>query len=272
MRRPLFATLALLVAGSSPARALSWFDGDRLALPCRPTVACTADIVPPGSFELEMGYLIRRLHDPAIQHSLPFLAKLTLAEWIQLQVGGNGPTFANAPVPTRYVDDIVAGFKFHLADQARYVPSFSWSVELSSPLAAAPGYIRSYDLLWTSYFTKDFSWLHTDLNLGANLWRLEGPVLLQPWAALALSVELPRHFTVMAENYFFSDASPLAPKDGGLLLALAYAPRPWIVVDVGGDLGYFPSQRSMSAFVGLTILPVAFWEPASEPRKHSPPR
>jgi len=264
--RTAMMTLIALAVGSRPALAALWFNDDRKALPCRPTIACTADIVPPGSFELETGYLFRKLHRPIMQHSVPFLAKLTLAEWVQLQVGGNGPTFANGPEPARFVDDIVAGFKFHLADQDRYVPSFSWSVELSSPLAAAAGYIRTYDLLATLYFTKDFSWLHADFNVGFNLWRLEGPVLPQPWVALALSVELPAQFTVMAENYFFVDASPVASKDGGLLLAVAFAARPWLVLDVGGDIGYFASQRSVSAFVGMTILPVDFWESASERR------
>ena len=271
-RRPAMITLAALVIGSRPALAASWFNDDLKALPCRPTIACTADIVPPGSFELEIGYLFRKLRSPLLQHSVPFLAKLTLAEWVQLQVGGNGPTFANAPVPARYVDDIVTGFKFHLVDQARYVPSFSWSIELSSPLAAAPGYLRTYDLLATLYFTKDFSWLHADFNVGFNLWRLEGPLLPQPWVALALSVELPAHLTVMAENYFFADGSPVVSKDGGLLLTVAFAARPWLVFDVGSDVGYFASQRSISAFVGMTILPVDFWESASEGRKILRPR
>ena len=208
MRRSAFlVSLSVMFAGSSSALGASWFDENRQALPCRPTIACTADIASPGSFELEMGYLFRKLSNSTLQHSVPFLAKLTLASWVQLQLGSNGLTFANAPEPTSYFDDIVTGFKFQLADQAQYVPLFSGSVELSIPLDAAAGYIRTYDLLTTLYITKDPSWLHADFNLGLNLWRLEGPVLLQPWTALALSVELPGHFTVMAENYFFAHAS-----------------------------------------------------------------
>lgn len=143
---------------------------------------------------------------------------------------------------------------------------FSWSVELSTPVGSAPGYFRTYDLLATSYLTKDFWWLHADLNLGLNFWRLEGPLLAQPWVALALSVEPVRHFTVMAENYFLADASPIAPRDGGLLLAVAFAARPWLVLDLGCDIGYFPSQRSVSGFVGMTILPVHLWDSASDRR------
>jgi hypothetical protein len=263
--RAAFATLLLLVA-SSDARAVSWL-GDQQALPCRPTIACTADIVPPGSVELEMGYLFRKLHDPAIQHSVPILGKLTLTEWLQLQIGGNGPTFANAPVAMRYLDDLVAGLKLHLIDQDRRTPAIATSLELSSPVSRSPGFTRSYDLLYTLFVTKDFAWLHADLNIGFNLWGLDGATRPQPWVALALSVALPRGFTVMAESYYFLDAAPIAPEDGGFLAALAYAPRPWIVLDAGGDVGYFQSLRSFSLFAGATIAPVDFWQSAAE-RRH----
>jgi hypothetical protein len=273
VHRTLVATFlaAAILAGSCPASAASWFDDSQQALPCRPTIACTADLVPPGSLELEMGYLFQRLGDPVTQQSVPFLAKLTLADWVQFQIGSNGPTFVHGPEPTHYVRDLVTGFKFHVVDQSARAPSVSLSVELSIPLAAATGYIRTYDLLGTLYVSKDFSWLHVDLNLGLNAWRIDGPTLLQPWAALAFSADLPWHLTAMAETYYFHDASPIAPKDGGLLLAVGYAVRPWLVFDAGGDLGYFPSQRSASAFVGMTIFPGNFWQSASELRaRHHP--
>ena len=46
-----------------------------------------------------------------------------LAERVQLQVGSNGPTFADGPMPTRFFDDLVAGLKLHLANQSRLEPS-----------------------------------------------------------------------------------------------------------------------------------------------------
>jgi hypothetical protein len=256
-RRISILIVAALTARASTAAAVSFLDDG--ALPCRPTIACTADLVPPGTFELEVGYLFRKLPDPVVHHSIPFLTKLTLTEWLQLQIGGNGLTFINSPVATQFVDDLIVGFKFHWADQKRYEPSFSWSVALSLPLVDAPGYTRTYDLLTTIYFSKDFSRLHADLNLGVDLWRLEGPTRIQPWASLALSVGLGRGFTVMVENYYFADAGPIAPPDGGFLAALAFAPRKWIVIDAGGDIGYFPSQRVFSVFAGVTIAPIAFW-------------
>jgi hypothetical protein len=253
------ALLVFCAASSSPARAAALPDDQMHSLPCRPTIACTADIVSPGLLEVEAGYLYRRLRGDVNQHSVPFLVKLTLAEWVQLQVGGNGPTFADRPVPVRYVDDVTAGFKFHLTDQARWLPSVSVSAALSIPLATAQGYLRTYDALFTAYLTRDFGWLHADLNVGLNLWRLEGPLAPQPWTALALSVGLPASFGVMLESYVFADAVPVAPKDAGLLAAISYSPRPWLVFDVGVDLGFIHSTRALSAFAGMTVVPVELW-------------
>jgi hypothetical protein len=249
------------LAWTQRASAGAWHDKDQQALPCRPTIACTADIVPPGAAEVEVGYLFRQLQGTTHQHAVPILLKLTLAAWVQLQFGSNGPTFANGPVATRYLDDLVTGLKLHVLDQSRRIPSLSWSVELSSPISTAAGFIRSYDLFYTLYATKDIGRLHADLNAGVNLWQLEGATKPQAWVALAVSTELPRRFTIMAENYYFSAAAPFAPQDGGLLVALAYAPRKWLVLDVGGDVGYFQSMRSYSVFSGMTITPVRFWRP-----------
>ena len=192
------------------------------ALPCRPTIACTADFVPPGVMELESGYIYRRLGDGANQSSIPFLLKLTLLEWVQLQIGSNGPTVASAPSEARFFDDITVGLKFHLHDQTRHTPSISLSSTLSIPTFQATGYTRTYDALFTACVTKDFGWLHADWNVGGNVWRLEGPPLPQAWTALALSVPLPRHFGAMLEVYYFSDAAPVNPRDGGLLAAVSY--------------------------------------------------
>ena len=47
---PLALAPALLLA--LPARAAGWPDERDRVLPCRPTIACTADLVAPGTFEI----------------------------------------------------------------------------------------------------------------------------------------------------------------------------------------------------------------------------
>ena len=243
-----------VVLWSARAVADVFPDPSYSALPCRPTIACTADIVPPGVLELESGYIYRRLGSGAHQSSIPFLAKLTLLEWVQLQVGSNGPTVASAPSEARYFDDVTLGLKVHVRAQSAHAPSISLSATLSIPTFQATGYTRTYDALFTAYATKDFGWLHADWNVGANAWRIEGAPLPQVWSALALSVQLPRRFGAMLEGYYFSDAAPVNPHDGGILAALSFQPRRWIVLDAGPDVGLVRSTRVASAFVGVTVI------------------
>jgi hypothetical protein len=40
---------------------------------------------------------------------------------------------------------------------------------------------------------------------------------------------------------------------------LSLTPKPWLVFDFGGDVGWFPSTRAHSLFLGMTIIPVVLW-------------
>ena len=242
--------LAVVVALAGAARADSY-----TALPCRPTIACTADFVPPGVLEIESGYIYRRLAGGVNQSSLPFLVKLTVAPWAQLQLGSNGPTLQG---DAHYLDDVTAGVKLRLHGQTAHVPSISVSAALSAPTFAASGYLRTYDALFTAYVTKDLGWLHADWNLGGNVWAIDGTPITQAWTALALSTQLGAGVGVMVEGYGFSDASPIAPRDAGLLAAVSYQPSWWIVVDAGPDVGLV-STRVGSVFVGVTFIAGELW-------------
>jgi hypothetical protein len=237
-------------------------DSDRV-LPCRPTIACTAELVPPGTFEIEAGYLYRAATPGAglaTQRSSPVLLKLTVATWLQVQVGSNGFTVAQGDAPGRFFDDVTLGLKLHLLDQAGARPALSLSGTLSLPTPAGQqGYLRTYDALFIGYVSKDLGPIHADLNVGANVWRLEDHPLPQGWTALALSMDLVAPFGVMAEGYYFSPAAPVATRDGGFLFAFTHAPRRWLMFDLGGDVGFFPATRAYSAFVGMTVIPAVLW-------------
>src|SRR5262249_28224791 len=149
-------------------------------LPCRPTIACTADLVAPGTLEIEAGYVYRRAAGGAAQRTWPFLIKLTVAPWVQIQVGSNGYTASPGSAPARYFDNVNLGLKFHLADQLGARPAFAISGALSVPTSAGQeGYVRAYDALFTGYASKDLGPVHVDLNAGVNLWRLEDHPLPQ---------------------------------------------------------------------------------------------
>lgn len=149
MSLPLFATVIAILGSAATALASPWpGDGDH-AIPCRPTIACTADIVPAGTLEVEAGYLLRRLPGAVDQHSTPLLIKFTVADPLQLQLGSNGYTHIDGTTPARFVDDLVVGAKLHLADQSERRPALALSAALSVPLVDQRGYIRTYDGLFT---------------------------------------------------------------------------------------------------------------------------
>jgi hypothetical protein len=260
------ASAAASLATAGPARAVETPDARDKTLPCRPTIACTADFVPPGTFEVEAGALFRSLGPSATtrQWTFPFLLKLTLAPWVQLQAGSNGFTGAAGAVPQDFFDDAILGAKFHVLDQTEWMPSISFSGEASIPTFRGEGYDRTYDAFFLAYVTKDFGPVHADLNVGWNLWSLDAAPTSQGIVALALSANLPPIFGVMGEAYYFSNAPPIAPRDGGLLFAFTHSPRNWLIFDMGADIGWFPSSRAYSLFVGMSIIPVVLWRPAHD--------
>jgi len=240
-------------------------DSNDQSLPCRPTIACTADIVAPGAFEIELGYLVRHLSLPAWQHTTPFLLKLSVVEWAQLQLSSNGMTFQSGAQQARYFDNIQVGAKFHPLQQSKFVPSISFSAAYSFPTANGQlGYVRTNDLELIAYITKDFGWLHVDLNIGVNIFRLERKPLTQGFFALALSGAIGKGFGVLGEGYYFSRAQPLVDRDAGILLGFTYAARSWLVFDVGGDIGLISTVRGFSLFTGMTIVPVDLWDTVAE--------
>ena len=229
------------------------------ALPCRPTISCTADITAPGTLEIEAGWQASRLPDRTRQWSYPFLLKQTLTKWFQLQAGSNGLTTTRGEVPSQYFDDVVVGAKLHLHDQGDLSPSLAITGQLGIPTFEADDYQRVYDAFLIGHASKDISWLHVDWNVGVNLWRIEQSPLAQGFTALALSTSLPPPFSIAVEGYAFTDAAPLASHDGGIRAAVGMTPRPWLVFDIGGDAGFFPSTRAYTVFVGMTIVPFVWW-------------
>ena len=83
------------VAAALFALATAAHAGEASVLPCRPTIACTAHIEAAGLLTLEAGYLLRKLDKDVTQRSMPFLFKLSFNDWLQGQLGSNGPTFAD---------------------------------------------------------------------------------------------------------------------------------------------------------------------------------
>jgi hypothetical protein len=250
-------------------------------LPCRPTISCTADIVPPGTVEIEAGYAARYVRPAGFVHAEPLLFKLTLVPWLQAQVGSNGYVAQTGSVARaiRY-DDIWFTLKAHLVDQVSgsAIPSIAVSAAMSVPsFGPASDFPFAYDASFWGYVSKDLGRVHLDLNGGLNEWQFDLPVRVsQGFVTAAATITLPLHLGAMIEGYGFSDAGAVAPGDAGLLTAVSYSPSPSINIDVGEDTSFIPSTRRMTLFVGMTFIAARLWgreAPAVEVgAKHPAPR
>lgn len=222
------------------------------ALPCRPTVSCTADFAKPGTLEVEAGFQAAR-GDFAYTRNFPFLFKVTATKLLQLQVGSNGATWL-LPSRTLYFDDLLVGAKLHFTDQSKYGPSFAVTA-----LIGVPTY-NGLEAFVTLHASKDIGPIHVDANLGISEFELDTTPVSQGFGAIAVSTSIPSTpFGVAVETYYFTDSPPVAPHDGGVRFALTTSPKPWLVFDAGGDVGFFPSVRAFSTFFGVTFIPAVFW-------------
>jgi hypothetical protein len=258
---PALLVVSAVLLSSSPALAVDTPDARDSAHPCRPTVSCTADLTSPGTLEIEAGELYARASGGARAASIPVLLKQTLTPLVQLQAGSNGPTVLGPAPQARYLDNAIFGPKLHLLDQGDLRPSFALSAQLSLPTFPASGYALHDDAFFTAFASKDLGRLHVDFNVGLLAWQVDGAAQPQGFAALALSTPLSTLLGVALEGYVFSDAAPAATHDGGLRAALGLSARPWLVVDLGGDAGFFPATRAYSLFVGATVIPAVLWRP-----------
>ena len=253
-----------VVLGAAPSASAQLGPGDTHGLPCRPTIACTADIVVPGAVEIEAGYITRDLGGVR-QLSFPFLVKLSLSRWLQLQVGSNGFTSLAAAPALRYFDNVGTGAKVHFVDQGAYLPSVSVSATASLPAASQDGLPLDENLLFTAYLTKDIGSVHVDFNAGVNVWRVNAGALPQEWFAVALSTSLPPPFGLAVENCYFTDASPAASRDGGTLFALT-TPKAMAHLRCGGGMRLFPRDTRVQRvlrdddhpvrLVAMTVIPL----------------
>jgi hypothetical protein len=250
------APAAILVGlgWASDARAIETPHEADAAKPCRPTVSCTAELAAPGTHETEIGAQYARLGGDGKSWNYPFLVKQTFTKLLQLQVGSNGYTVqrADATSPaSRKVDNLVFGPKLHALDQGGVAPAVAFTTQLSVP-AFADGNIA---VLLVAHASKDVGPVHGDLNVGGYLYSQD----TQPYGAFALSATPYAPIGVAVEAYAFADAHAYASRDGGVRGVVALTPEPWLVFDMGGDVGWFPSLRAATLFLGMTVIPVVFW-------------
>src|ERR1700733_959556 len=127
---------------------------DDRALPCRPTVACTAELASPGTLEVEVGGAVASSSGDGRAWTYPFLLKQTLGKVVQLQAGSNGYTVLRGTPTVRFLDNLGVGPKLHLLDQTDLVPAFALSAQVGFPVVAQSGRPAHDDAYLVAYVTK----------------------------------------------------------------------------------------------------------------------
>jgi hypothetical protein len=136
---------------------------------------------------------------------------------------------------------VVGGVKLHVLDQLGQRPSVAVTIAASV-----------HDVFATLHASKDYSKLHLDWNVGLEVRHT------QAFTALAASYPITAQLSATVEPHYFADAAPSAPHDAGAMAALAYAVRPWLVVDAAVEY-VIADHRSVTGLAGLSIAPIRLW-------------
>jgi hypothetical protein len=247
MKRSLF--LASIVISASASSYADEPDAVQV-LPCRPTIACTAEIVPAGTVEVETGYAQRRASGAGAQ-SWQVLFKYSVSDRVQLQVGSNSLALA---------DGVYAGGKVVVVEQSAHVPAIAVSALFMTPTRGdAMAIQQTTDGYFWAYASKDlpFGGIHADYNLGVNVLSIGDHPATQILNALSLSRDLGRGVGAMLEGYAFEGGAPYATHDAGVLTGLTYSIAPQVMFDAGVDVALYRDARDLTLFGGVTFAPYA---------------
>ncbi|MFT3709870.1 MAG: hypothetical protein QM817_19745 [Archangium sp.] len=223
---------------------------------CRPTIACMAELVPAGTFEVEAGYG-GRMSNGAFAHSGQLLLKYSVLDHLQLQLATNNVFLAGAGLAPRAFDGVMPGLKWKVNDQGTFMPSNALSAHLMMPTHGfADASQKTFDLQAWWYVSKDVGIVHADFNLMFTLYDLgSGKPIPQGLSTLAVSADLSHGFGVFTEVYSTWGNAQAIPLDGGSLNGISFSPVDEVVFDLGGDIGFFPGTRAFTVFAGVTFVP-----------------
>lgn len=223
-------------------------------LPCRPTIACTAEIVPGGTLELEVGWAQRRASESPTNSALG-LAKVSLTDRLQLQLGTNNMVTSQAGT-TSPLDGVFLGPKVVLVEQTDRVPAIAVSALVSTPTRdGAAAVTRTTDVNLWAYASKDLPWLHADFNVGFDVLSVDDHPALQELVALSLSRDISHGVGAMLEGYAFWNGGEYVDHDAGVLTGLTFSIAPRVMFDAGFDVSLYRDTRNVTMFAGVTFVP-----------------
>lgn len=220
--------------------------GDITAVPNRPTLASTAEMVQPGVFEVEYGLEAAHGHQN-INGLLKWGAVKNLELW-----------FLNNPIEkdagTAGLGDSGAGFKFKLFPQKSARPTLSFLYVATIPTARPQLGAGAMQHLAQLLVSKDFGKHHFDANEGVQFVGRPGSSGFDRhyFTALSYSHPLTKKWAYTAEIAGFSRANAANPATMTILVAPTYSPSSRLVFDGGAYVAAYGNLPRVTFFLGLT--------------------
>ncbi len=216
------------------------------AVPNRPTIASTAEMVPLGVFEIEYG-----LEGGDGHQNINGLLKWGAAKNLELW-------FLNNPVEreggTAGLGDSGAGFKYKLFPQLKARPTVAILYVATLPTAKPELGVGAMAYLVQVLVSKDFGKHHFDVNEGVQF--VGRPQLggfdRRYFTALSYSLPLKGKWGYTGEIAGYSWQNAVTPASMTLLNAATYNITPRLVLDGGAYFAAYGNLPRMTFFVGVT--------------------
>jgi hypothetical protein len=219
------------------------------AVPNRPTIASTAEVVQPGVLELEYGFEGGDGHQ-----NINGLVKFGLTKWLEVRVANN-PILRDGGVFG--TGDSGAGFKLRFFSQnEKWRPTFTLLYEANFPTASHNLGTQAYGHAVQLLVSKDFGKHHFDWNEGIQL--LGRPSSLPQgydrgyFSALSWSHPLRGKWAITAELAGTSKINDANPGQMTILFAPTYNVSSRLVLDAGAYVAAYGNLPRVTAFFGVT--------------------
>ena len=231
--------------------------------PQRPTVATHAGTVAPGWIEFELGTEFDRYADASRGSVAPLLAKVGLAQRLQLEV----QTLVVQPAGTEItgIGDSTIGVKWRLVEDAPIAGDFAVlaSVKVQTGSADSSTGTGSTDLNVLFISSHKIGPVAMDLNIGYTRRRGDDTLIPSDATVWTASFGGPAYGRLgwVAEIFGYPATSGPTGADStvALLAGPTFAVRRWLVLDVGGIVAIAgPQPRAILA--GVTYNAGQLWK------------
>ena len=216
------------------------------AVPNRPTFSTTAESVQPGVFEIEYGFELAAGHQ-----NINGLLKFGATKNLELRFGNN-PIERDSGVAGR--GDSGAGFKYKIAEEKSWRPTFSLLYTATIPTATAGVGAGALGHSAGILVSKDFGKHHFDFNETAQWLGRPGANGFDRdyFTALAYSRGIRGKWGATAEIAGFSRANAAMPATLTLMGAATYNVSSRFVVDTGVYFAGYGRLPRATFFSGIT--------------------